>query len=114
MNVLAQQWGESIRSANQAQGPQWLDELRLRALDQLTAHGLPHRKDEDWKYTPLRVLEKLNPAIETITAGVAADVAAVVPNDAEFPAALLDDPDFEASFVFRSIKLLFGFEIGVG
>ena len=49
--------------SNQTQGPQWLDELRLRASDQLTAHGLPHRKDEDWKYTPMRVLEKLNPAI---------------------------------------------------
>jgi Fe-S cluster assembly protein SufD len=96
MNALAQQWGESIRSANQAQGPQWLDELRLRALDQLTANGLPGRKDEDWKYTPLRKLEKLAPAIETITTGVAADVAAVVPNDVEFPAALLDKSDYEA------------------
>jgi Fe-S cluster assembly protein SufD len=96
MNVLAQQWGESIRSANQAQGPQWLDELRLRALDQLTAHGLPHRKDEDWKYTPLRKLEKLSPAINTITAGATADVAAATSSDVEFPAALLDNPDYEA------------------
>jgi len=63
MSALAQQWGESLRSASQAEGPRWLDELRLCASDQLTAHGLPHRKDEDWKYTPMRVLEKLNPAI---------------------------------------------------
>jgi hypothetical protein len=25
-----------------------------------------------------------------------------------------ENPDFEATYVFRSIKLLFGFEIGVG
>ena len=96
MSALAQQWSESLRSATQAQGPQWLDELRLRAADQLTAHGLPKRKDEDWKYTPLRKLEKLNPAINTITAGAASDGAAAASFDVEFPAALLDNPDYEA------------------
>ena len=75
MSELAQQWSETLRSANQTQGPRWLDELRLRASDQLTEHGLPHRKDEDWKYTPMRVLEKLNPVIANKAGGVAADVA---------------------------------------
>lgn len=91
MSALAQQWGESLRSATPAQGPRWLDELRLRASDQLTAHGLPQRKDEDWKYTPMRVLEKLNPAIASNSGGVAGDGA----NEVEFPAALLDKPDYE-------------------
>jgi Fe-S cluster assembly protein SufD len=95
MSVLAQKWGETLRSANQAQGPQWLDELRLRASDQLTAHGLPHRKDEDWKYTPMRVLEKLNPAIAGDSGAVAADVAFDAANEVEFPAALFDMPDYE-------------------
>ncbi len=90
MSALAQQWGESLRSAKQAQGPQWLDELRLRASDHLTAHGLPHRKDEDWKYTPMRVLEKLNPSIASNSGAAAADVG----NEFDFPAALLDSPDY--------------------
>jgi Fe-S cluster assembly protein SufD len=87
MSELAQQWSESLRSTIHAQGPQWLDELRLRASDQLSAHGLPHRKDEDWKYTPLRVLEKLNPAI-AVEAG---DVSA---SGDDFPAPLVEDPDY--------------------
>jgi len=95
MSSLAQQWGESIQSSSQAQGPQWLDELRLSASDQLTAHGLPQRKDEDWKYTPMRVLEKLNPALASHTNGVAVDEASGLVNHAEFPVALHDKPDFE-------------------
>ncbi len=90
MSALAQQWGESLRSASQAEGPRWLDELRLCASDQLAAHGLPHRKDEDWKYTPMRVLEKLNPAIASNSEGAVFDVS----NDVDFPAALLDSPDY--------------------
>jgi Fe-S cluster assembly protein SufD len=95
MNALAQQWGESLRSATQAQGPRWLDELRLYASDQLTAHGLPHRKDEDWKYTPMRVLEKLNPALASNSGGVDVDIASDLANEVKFPAALLDNPDYE-------------------
>jgi Fe-S cluster assembly protein SufD len=87
MSALAQQWGESLRSAGHAHGPQWLDELRLRASDQLSVHGLPHRKDEDWKYTPLRLLEKLNPAV-VVEAG---DVSA---SEDDFPAPLIEDPDY--------------------
>ena len=93
MSALAQQWGESLRSTTQAQGPQWLDELRLRASDQLSTHGLPHRKDEDWKYTPMRVLEKLNPAIASNSGAVA--VAFDAASEDKFPAALLDTPDYE-------------------
>lgn len=105
MSALAQQWGESLRSATPAQGPRWLDELRLRASDQLTAHGLPQRKDEDWKYTSMRVLEKLNPAIayhpgsenhflekgQTTERGLNGKWF----SDPIFPAALLDKPDYE-------------------
>ncbi len=91
MSALAQRWGESLRSATHTQGPRWLDELRLHASNQLAAHGLPHRKDEDWKYTSMRVLEKLNPAIASNAGDAAGDVA----NDEKFPAALLDKPDCE-------------------
>ncbi|MFB3076441.1 MAG: SufD family Fe-S cluster assembly protein, partial [Lysobacterales bacterium] len=99
MSALAQQWGESLRSATSAQGPRWLDELRLRASDQLTAHGLPQRKDEDWKYTPMRVLEKLNPAIASNSGGVAGDVASDGANDTgvrfeNLTPALLGSPDY--------------------
>ena len=86
MSALAQQWGESLRSAVHARGPRWLDELRLRASDQLSTHGLPHRKDEDWKYTPMRVLEKLNPSL----GGKSGDEVA---SELVFPAALIEDPD---------------------
>ncbi len=95
MSALAQQWGESLRSAAPAQGPRWLDELRLRATDQLNAHGLPQRKDEDWKYTPLRVLEKLNPAIAGNSGGVVADDGSDTGVRFEnLTPALLDSPDY--------------------
>lgn len=105
MSALARQWGESLRAATPAQDPRWLDDLRLRAADQLTAHGLPRRKDEDWKYTPMRVLEKLDPAIANYP-GSENDFLTNRPctekgpdrksfSDPIFPAALLANPDYE-------------------
>ncbi|MEE8339471.1 MAG: Fe-S cluster assembly protein SufD [Xanthomonadales bacterium] len=105
MSALAQQWGESLRSASQAHSPQWLDELRLCASDQLIEHGLPHRKNEDWKYTPMRVLEKLNPEIAYHQGSKNHFLARHLPtekglnrkrfSDPIFPAALHDKPDYE-------------------
>jgi Fe-S cluster assembly protein SufD len=37
-------------------GPTWLAQARRESLEWATAHGLPMRKDEDWKYTRLDAL----------------------------------------------------------
>ncbi|MDT8448867.1 MAG: SufD family Fe-S cluster assembly protein [Wenzhouxiangellaceae bacterium] len=37
-----------------------IDGLRRRAQKVLMQHGFPHRKTENWKYTPLALLEKRN------------------------------------------------------
>jgi Fe-S cluster assembly protein SufD len=37
--------------------PEWLHAARRDALDWVADHGLPTRKDEDWKYTRLRPME---------------------------------------------------------
>jgi Fe-S cluster assembly protein SufD len=37
--------------------PDWLRDARRHALDWVADHGLPTRKDEDWKYTRLRPME---------------------------------------------------------
>lgn len=38
--------------------PAWLGELRKTARRQLMQVGFPERKTEDWKYTPLKLVEK--------------------------------------------------------
>jgi len=63
MSELAQQWTEAFRNGRSPAGPAWLDEIRLQAVQQLNENGLPQRKTEAWKYTPLRMLEAMNPAI---------------------------------------------------
>jgi Fe-S cluster assembly protein SufD len=40
--------------------PAWLEGLRGEARDAFLAHGLPTTRDEDWRYTPLAKLEKLD------------------------------------------------------
>ncbi|MDD9850813.1 MAG: Fe-S cluster assembly protein SufD [Gammaproteobacteria bacterium] len=40
------------------ESPAWLAALRADALEQFRARGLPTLRDEDWKYTDLRPLEK--------------------------------------------------------
>jgi Fe-S cluster assembly protein SufD len=59
MTGLAEQWSEALSLAPQAPGPDWLRELRESAAGQFRAAGLPHRKVEAWKYTPMRALEGL-------------------------------------------------------
>jgi len=39
-------------------GSPWLDEARRRARDAVAEHGLPGPRDENWKYTPVRPLER--------------------------------------------------------
>ena len=54
-------------------GPTWLAQARRESLEWATAHGLPTRKDEDWKYTRLDAL--LDVPFERAEAGVSHRVA---------------------------------------
>jgi Fe-S cluster assembly protein SufD len=74
MSALAQQWTEAFHSGGSLAGPAWLDEIRMRAIQQLNEHGLPQRKTEAWKYTPMRVLENMNPAIRGHASGMVESV----------------------------------------
>ena len=58
---LAERWSNDIRAATAPEGPEWLVQLREKAADAFTENGLPHRKVEAWKYTPLKRLEAKNP-----------------------------------------------------
>ena len=87
MSALAQQWAESFRAGGRMAGPPWLDELREKAADQLKENALPHRKLEAWKYTPMRVLEAMNPAISSVGDGVSETGADLS------PFGLVENPD---------------------
>jgi len=54
-------------------GLEWVRTLRETGAEQFRTHGLPTRKDEDWKYTGLGVLDQggiqLATEIETLVAG---------------------------------------------
>lgn len=89
MNELAQQWSAAFRSGGSPAGPDWLDEIRTRAAQQLNEHGLPQRKTEAWKYTPLRALEAMNPAIRGLDDRLAQSETESVAR----PGDLLDGPD---------------------
>lgn len=45
--------------------PEWLKTLRQEALDRFMTHGLPSRRDEEWKYTSLRSLSEQPFAVPT-------------------------------------------------
>jgi Fe-S cluster assembly protein SufD len=55
---LAARWSERIAAvAGPMPDPEWLKRLRGDAAQAFRAGGLPHRKVEAWKYTPLQILE---------------------------------------------------------
>jgi Fe-S cluster assembly protein SufD len=58
---LVEKWSEDFRAVRNQQGPAWMRELRETAAAQFSAAGLPNRKTEAWKYTPVRMLENLDP-----------------------------------------------------
>lgn len=90
MSALAQQWSDASRNSERLAGPQWLEQLRTAAADQLQEHGLPQRRDEAWKYTPMRLLEKLNPTVDGFD-----QQGALSGSEGEdlMPPALLEKPD---------------------
>jgi Fe-S cluster assembly protein SufD len=58
---LVEKWSEEYSTTVRQDGPAWLQELRENAASQFGSAGLPTRKDEAWKYTPVRLLEGLRP-----------------------------------------------------
>lgn len=78
----ADRWFQAYQALDQSAGPDWMQSLRENAANQLSASGLPHRKIEEWKYTPLRRLESLE-----LQTRVERDSLAV---DAQFPAAIAE------------------------
>jgi len=59
MNGLAEKWTAALADVQYAREPGWLQALREGAAGQFRAGGLPHRKVEAWKYTPLGILDSL-------------------------------------------------------
>ena len=60
---LIEQWSDEFRSLQFPTAPVWLQELQESAAGEFASAGLPGRKTEAWKYTPLRVLENRAPAV---------------------------------------------------
>jgi Fe-S cluster assembly protein SufD len=75
---LAERWSRDLGSLQTGPAPGWLQALRQTAAGQFRAGGLPHRKVEAWKYTPMRVLEgfALAPATAQGEAGRAIELPA--------------------------------------
>lgn len=57
---LASRWSKQLEQAEFPAAPEWVSTLRGRAAGAFAAGGLPHRKVEAWKYTPLKRLEALD------------------------------------------------------
>lgn len=82
---LAENWAESLRTGELEQGPSWLQTLRGAAASEFLLHGLPGNKDEAWKYTSLRRLEDLNPALGITGSGAdAAEWKPLLPAAGDF------------------------------
>ena len=59
-------WIEVAAAA--ARGPDWLVELRRAGLEAFAAAGFPGRRDEDWKYTDLKLVTRRSFATGTASA----------------------------------------------
>lgn len=60
MSALAH-WQAQHARVQQASAAPWLRELRADAWQRFEAQGLPGRRDEEWKYTRLAVLDRAEP-----------------------------------------------------
>jgi Fe-S cluster assembly protein SufD len=58
---LIEKWSQEFSGLPVSSGPAWLGQLRQQAAEQFAATGMPDRKTEAWKYTPLRMLEQMAP-----------------------------------------------------
>jgi len=61
MTGLADKWSEALAAAVDGPAPAWLLQLRENAAGEFRAAGLPHRKVEAWRYTPMTVFDGLQP-----------------------------------------------------
>jgi Fe-S cluster assembly protein SufD len=52
----------------------WLQQLRADALLQLTAHGFPSFRDEEWRYTNVSAIDKKHYGVALNTASAAIDI----------------------------------------
>ncbi|MEE4217365.1 MAG: Fe-S cluster assembly protein SufD [Xanthomonadales bacterium] len=80
---LAERWAGEVRAVDFPLAPEWLQQLRGQATGRFAADGLPHRKVEAWKYTPLKRLEALAPGLPAGNepAGAAAVQAPLLENN---------------------------------
>lgn len=72
-------------------GLPWLDELRAAGLDRFSKAGFPTQRNEAWKFTSLRALEKLAFAMPggTVPASVSIDAIPTVRTDGGAPLRLV-------------------------
>ena len=73
---LAERWSGALEPRQDESAPGWLQSLRLTAAGQFRANGLPHRKVEAWKYTPMKVLEDFELAPTALHTAAAAGLPA--------------------------------------
>lgn len=71
MQTLADRWAGELESLKAPEADGWMGELSRRAAAEFVAAGLPHRKIEDWKYTPVRLLTEAAPGLAGGQAGSA-------------------------------------------
>ena len=87
MSALTQQWAGTFDLEFQSNGPEWLDTLRRQAASNLADNGLPVRRDEPWKYTPMTKLEAMKPVIRGMNQAKSGVDVALPADD------LLENPD---------------------
>ena len=63
VQALAERWANELDAVEAAAPASWVASLRERARAEFRASGLPHRKVEDWKYTPVRLLAESAPRL---------------------------------------------------
>ena len=85
----ADKWFRAYQALDQTADPGWMQTLRENAAKQFNVSGLPHRKIEEWKYTPLRRLENLE--LQTRTRRGIPSVDAQFPTAIAEPSALVID-----------------------
>jgi Fe-S cluster assembly protein SufD len=78
---LIEQWTEDFNALPARVGPDWLGQLRDNAAREFTTSGMPNRKTEAWKYTPLRKLEQLAPRFQQAPCPDACFPEAICPDD---------------------------------
>ena len=60
MTSAASAFARALAAPRAEREPIWLAGLRAEARDAFLAHGLPTTRDEDWRYTPLAKLDKID------------------------------------------------------